>query len=114
MYTVPDQTGRRIVVTGANSGTGREAAERLAAAGAEVVLAVRSIEKGEKARAEIVARHPAATVEVRQLDLADLSSVRAFARSIDRLDTLVNNAGVMIPPTRITTSDGFELQFGTN
>ncbi|MGO4594974.1 SDR family oxidoreductase [Leifsonia sp. 2TAF2] len=114
MYTVPDQTGRRVVVTGANSGTGREAAERLAAAGAEVVLAVRSLEKGEKARAEIVARHPAAVVEVRQLDLADLSSVRAFARSIDRLDTLVNNAGVMIPPTRITTSDGFELQFGTN
>ncbi|HEY0260354.1 MAG TPA: SDR family NAD(P)-dependent oxidoreductase [Lacisediminihabitans sp.] len=114
MYTVPNQTGRRIVVTGSNSGTGKEAAKRLAGAGAEVVLAVRTLSKGEAAREEILAAHPGATVEVRALDLADLSSVRAFADGIDHIDTLVNNAGVMIPPTRLSTADGFELQFGTN
>jgi NAD(P)-dependent dehydrogenase (short-subunit alcohol dehydrogenase family) len=114
MYTVPDQTGRRIVVTGSNSGTGKESAKRLAGAGAEIVMAVRSVEKGEAARAEILAEHPDAAVQVRSLDLADLASVRSFAADIDRIDTLVNNAGVMIPPTRMTTADGFELQFGTN
>lgn len=118
MYTVPDQTGRRIVVTGSNSGTGREAAARLAVAGAEVIMAVRSLEKGEAAKAEILRSHPDADVEVRRLDLADLRSIRAFAdgiRSEDRpVHTLVNNAGVMIPPQRMTTADGFELQLGTN
>ncbi|MFF1875554.1 SDR family NAD(P)-dependent oxidoreductase [Kitasatospora herbaricolor] len=114
MYTVPDQTGRRIIVTGANSGTGKEAASRLAGARAHVILAVRSIEKGERAKSEILAQHPDARLEVRALDLADLSSVRAFAEGIDDVDTLVNNAGVMIPPTRMTTGDDFELQFGTN
>ncbi|WP_315094309.1 SDR family oxidoreductase [uncultured Cellulomonas sp.] len=118
MYVVPDQSGRTVVVTGANSGTGREAAERLAAAGAHVVLAVRSAEKGEKALAEILAAHPDASAEVRLLDLASLASVRAFAESLSRdlphLDTLVNNAGVMAPPTRFETEDGFELQLGTN
>ena len=114
MYTVPDQTGRRIIVTGSNSGTGKEAAKRLAGAGAEVVLAVRNPDKGTDARNEILAVHPSAKVEVSVLDLADLASVRSFAASIDRVDTLVNNAGVMIPPTRLETADGFELQFGTN
>ena len=114
MYNVPSRAGRRVIVTGANSGTGNEAATRLAGAGAEVVLAVRTPTKGEAARREILAAHPGATVEVRALDLADLSSARAFAAGIDRVDTLVNNAGVMIPPTRIETADGFELQFGTN
>lgn len=118
MYVVPDQTGRTVVVTGANSGTGREAAERLAAAGAHVVLAVRTAEKGEKALAEILAAHPSATAEVRIVDLASLASVRAFAddlgRDLPHLDTLVNNAGVMTPPTRMETEDGFELQLGTN
>ncbi|MGH2901625.1 MAG: SDR family oxidoreductase, partial [Solirubrobacteraceae bacterium] len=114
MYTVPDQTGRRIVVTGANSGTGKEAAKRLAAAGAEVVLAVRTVSKGDDARAEILAAVPGARLEVRALDLADLASVRRFASELERVDTLVNNAGVMIPPSRLTTADGFELQFGTN
>jgi len=74
VYTVPDQTGRLAVVTGANSGTGREAAERLAAAGARVVLAVRTVAKGEAARDEILAAHPAAQLEVRRVDLADLAS----------------------------------------
>ena len=118
MYWVPDQAGRRVVVTGANSGTGKEAAKRLATAGADVVLAVRTPSKGEAARREILAQAPKATIEVRRLDLADLASVRAFAQSLleeDRpLDTLVNNAGVMAPPKRQTTKDGFELQFGSN
>ncbi len=118
MYTVPDQTGRLAVVTGANSGTGREAAERLAAAGARVVLAVRTVAKGEAARDEILAAHPAAQLEVRRVDLADLASVREFADGLiadgTPIDMLLNNAGVMAAPTRFTTTDGFELQFGSN
>jgi len=118
MYTVPDQTGRLAVVTGANSGTGKEAARRLAAAGARVVLAVRTPAKGEQARAEILARHPRARLEVRRIDLADLASVQEFAERLTDdgtpLDLLLNNAGVMAPPTRMTTADGFELQFGSN
>jgi NAD(P)-dependent dehydrogenase (short-subunit alcohol dehydrogenase family) len=118
MYEAPDQTGRLAVVTGANSGTGKEAARRLAAAGARVVLAVRTPAKGEQARAEILERHPGAQLEVRRVDLADLASVREFAESFladaTPLDLLVNNAGVMAPPARMTTADGFELQFGSN
>lgn len=118
MYTVPDQGGRLAVVTGSNSGTGKEAAKRLAGAGARVVLAVRTIEKGELARGEILAVNPDAKLEVRRIDLADLASVRDFADGLVAdgvsLDLLVNNAGVMMPPTRMTTVDGFELQFGSN
>lgn len=118
MYQVPDQTGRRIVVTGANSGTGKEATERLAAAGAHVVMAVRSPEKGEAAREEIQRRVPDAKLEVRRVNLAELASVRTFADELRTtgapLHTLVNNAGVMMPPRRMTTADGFELQFGSN
>ncbi len=118
MYRVGDQAGRTFVVTGANSGTGREAARRLAAAGAGVILAVRSPEKGDAARREILAESPGADLTVRVLDLADLASVRAFAGGViaDGLsvDVLINNAGVMAPPTRFETADGFELQFGTN
>jgi NAD(P)-dependent dehydrogenase (short-subunit alcohol dehydrogenase family) len=118
MYDVPDQTRRLAVVTGANSGTGKEATKRLAAAGARVVMAVRTPAKGEAARAEILAEHPDAQLEVRRIDLADLASVQEFAAGLaadePHLDLLVNNAGVMHPPTRITTKDGFELQFGSN
>ncbi|MFD8983476.1 SDR family oxidoreductase [Streptomyces sp. NPDC059564] len=118
MYALPDQSGKLAVVTGANSGTGKEAARRLAEAGARVVLAVRTPAKGDTARAEILARHPHAEVEVRRIDLADLTSVAAFADGLladgTPLDLLVNNAGVMAPPRRMTTSDGFELQFGSN
>src|SRR5690606_22166710 len=99
---------------GANSGTGQEATARLAAAGAHVIMAVRSPEKGERARAEILARQPSARLEVRRVDLADLDSVAEFAAGVDRADVLINNAGVMAPPTRQTTADGFELQFGSN
>jgi NAD(P)-dependent dehydrogenase (short-subunit alcohol dehydrogenase family) len=118
MYVVPDQAGRLAVVTGANSGTGKEAAKRLAAAGARVVMAVRTVAKGEAARAEILAEHPHAQLEVRRIDLADLASVQEFAEGLtadeSHLDLLVNNAGVMMPPSRMTTKDGFELQFGSN
>ena len=118
MYAVPDQAGKLVVVTGANSGTGKEATRRLAEAGAHVVMAVRSIAKGEQAREEMLAAHPRAQLEVRRIDLADLASVAEFA---DRLvaertpvDVLINNAGVMAPPARMTTADDFELQFGSN
>jgi NAD(P)-dependent dehydrogenase (short-subunit alcohol dehydrogenase family) len=118
MYQIPDQTGRRIVITGANSGTGKEAAKRLAAAGAHVIMAVRTPAKGEQAKAEILGAHPHASLEIRRVDLADLASVRHFADGLaaDRVpvDLLLNNAGVMMPPTRMTTADGFELQFGSN
>ena len=115
---LPGLTGKFVVVTGSNSGIGLGAATRLAGAGAEVVLAVRDRDKGTRAREEIIAAHPAATVLVEQLDLSSLDSVASFAdRMRERgraIDVLVNNAGVMMPPTRLTTSDGFELQFGTN
>jgi NAD(P)-dependent dehydrogenase (short-subunit alcohol dehydrogenase family) len=118
MYAVPDQAGKLIVVTGANSGTGREATRRLAAAGARVVMAVRTVAKGEQARAEIVARQPGAQLEVRRVDLADLGTVKEFADGLiadgTPVDVLINNAGVMAPPTRMTTADGYELQFGSN
>jgi NAD(P)-dependent dehydrogenase (short-subunit alcohol dehydrogenase family) len=101
--------GRSVIVTGANSGIGRAAARALAGAGARVVLAVRSVDKGRTAAAAM----PGET-EVRRLDLASLASVREFAAAWEGdVDLLINNAGVMAPPlTR--TADGFELQFGTN
>lgn len=106
---MPDLSGRRAVVTGANSGIGRAAAKALAAKGASVVLAVRNAEKGAQAAAGMTG-----DVEVRALDLADLASVRRFAEGWDGdLDLLINNAGVMVPPLSRTV-DGFELQFGTN
>jgi NAD(P)-dependent dehydrogenase (short-subunit alcohol dehydrogenase family) len=118
MYAVPDQRGKLIVVTGANSGTGKEATRRLAAGGGHVVMAVRTVAKGEQARAEILARHPEARLEVRRIDLADLASIQEFADGLIAdgrpVDVLINNAGVMAPPTRMTTADGFELQFGSN
>ena len=118
MYSVPDQSGRRIVITGANSGTGQEAARRLAAAGAHVIMGVRTVAKGEQARDGILAQQPQAQLEVRRVDLADLASVAEFADGLiaegTPLDLLVNNAGVMAVPSRMTTADGFELQFGTN
>jgi NAD(P)-dependent dehydrogenase (short-subunit alcohol dehydrogenase family) len=106
---VPDMTGRSVIVTGANSGIGAAAARALASAGARVVLAVRTLDKGRAAVATM-----AGETEVRELDLARLASVREFAAAWDgEIDLLINNAGVMVPPlTR--TADGFELQFGTN
>jgi NAD(P)-dependent dehydrogenase (short-subunit alcohol dehydrogenase family) len=118
VYNVPNQEGKLAVVTGSNSGTGKEAALRLAGAGAHVIVAVRTLEKGEAARHEILARFPEAQLEVRHLDLADLSSVKTFADQLLAenvpLDLLLNNGGVMAPPKRMGTIDGFELQMGTN
>lgn len=115
---LPDLTGWRAVVTGANSGLGFETARALARHGASVTLAVRSVPKGQDALARIRADAPAATVTVEELDLADLGSVRDFAQrwtaaNPDGLHLLVNNAGVMAIPRR-ETADGFEMQLGTN
>jgi NAD(P)-dependent dehydrogenase (short-subunit alcohol dehydrogenase family) len=114
---VPGQQGRLAVVTGANTGLGFETARVLAARGASVVLAVRDIEKGKRAAARIAAAAPGADVMVQPLDLTCLDSIRAAAGELrarhPRIDLLVNNAGVMLPP-RQSTRDGFELQFGTN
>ncbi|WP_431836329.1 oxidoreductase [Cellulomonas sp. Y8] len=118
MYEVPDQSGRLAVVTGANSGTGKEAARKLASAGASVVMAVRSVARGERARDDVLAVHPRADVEVRRLDLADQGSVRAFADRVladgRPVDVLLNNGGVMMLPERHQTPDGYEMQLGTN
>ncbi|MFD6450752.1 MULTISPECIES: oxidoreductase [unclassified Nocardia] len=105
---LPDQTGRTIIVTGANSGLGAATARALSEAGARVILACR-----DTAKAERVAAGLRGATEVRELDLANLNSVRAFADSIERVDVLINNAGVMALPLR-RTADGFEMQFGTN
>ena len=116
--TVPDLTGRLAIVTGANSGLGFGLTERLAAAGAEVVLAVRNREKGEDAVTRLTALVPGAKLSVRSLNLSSLESVAAFAAEAAKdgrpIDILINNAGVMAPPLRGTTDDGFELQFGSN
>lgn len=114
---VPRQDGRVAVVTGANTGIGLETARILAHRGARVVLAVRNPDKGRRAAAQIIAGRPDALVTVQQLDLGSLKSVRAAADSLlaahDRIDLLINNAGVMFTSKDIT-ADGFELQFGTN
>jgi NAD(P)-dependent dehydrogenase (short-subunit alcohol dehydrogenase family) len=114
-YEVPDQIGRIAIVTGANSGIGLDAARRLALAGARVVMACRDTAKGDAAAATIRTEAPDAQLDVVALDLASLDSVRAFSAGYehDRLDLLINNAGVMVPPYR-KTADGFELQLGTN
>jgi NAD(P)-dependent dehydrogenase (short-subunit alcohol dehydrogenase family) len=114
---IPDQTGRTAVVTGANTGLGYETAKALAAKGANVVLAVRNLDKGRSAADLITRRHPGADVSLQELDLTSLDSVRAAADELktkyDGIDLLINNAGVMWTP-KSTTKDGFELQFGTN
>lgn len=115
---IPDQTGRTALVTGANSGIGFHTALELARAGARVVVSSRDAAKGEEAVRRIEAEVPQAEVELGVFDLADLESVRRFARTFaDRrgaLDVLVNNAGVMAVPQRRVTTDGFELQLETN
>jgi NAD(P)-dependent dehydrogenase (short-subunit alcohol dehydrogenase family) len=114
---IPDQTGRVAVVTGANTGLGYETAAALAAKGAHVVLAVRNLDKGKDAAARIAQTTPGAKVDLQELDLTSLDSVRAAAEQLksdhDAIDLLINNAGVMFTP-KSTTKDGFELQFGTN
>lgn len=114
---IPDQKGRVAIVTGSSSGIGYEAARVLAGKNATVIVAVRNLDKGNKASDKIKAEFPEADVRVMELDLANLASVRGFVEEFkkhhSRLDLLINNAGVMMPPYSKTV-DGFELQFGTN
>jgi NAD(P)-dependent dehydrogenase (short-subunit alcohol dehydrogenase family) len=114
---VPDQSGRVVVVTGANTGIGYHTAVVLAYRGAHVVLAVRNLEKGNTALSRIVAASPRADVTLQALDLGSLDSVRTAADALrsayPRIDVLINNAGVMYTPKQVT-KDGFEMQFGTN
>jgi NAD(P)-dependent dehydrogenase (short-subunit alcohol dehydrogenase family) len=116
--SVPDLTGKLALVTGASDGVGLEIAARLSRAGADVLMPVRNPAKGEAAAALIRERTTDAAVDVRSLDLASLASVSAFAESLLRegrpIDLLILNAGVMSPPTRRLTADGFELQLATN
>jgi NAD(P)-dependent dehydrogenase (short-subunit alcohol dehydrogenase family) len=114
---IPDQTGRTAVITGANTGIGFETAAALAAKGADVVLAVRNLDKGRNAADRITATTPAASISVQKLDLSSLESVRDAADELKSryatIDLLINNAGVMYTD-KGTTKDGFETQFGTN
>jgi NAD(P)-dependent dehydrogenase (short-subunit alcohol dehydrogenase family) len=114
---IPDQADRVAVITGANTGLGYETAAALAGRGAHVVLAVRNLEKGKDAAAGITAKSPHADVRLQELDLTSLESIRVAAKQLrsdyDRIDLLINNAGVMFTPKAVTR-DGFELQFGTN
>jgi NAD(P)-dependent dehydrogenase (short-subunit alcohol dehydrogenase family) len=109
--------GKIVIITGGASGIGLEAAKVLSSKGAQVIIAVRNIEKGQRALARIKADNPLAEISLMNLDLGNLASVRAFAQEFTQkyssLDLLINNAGVMIPPYQ-KTEDGFELQFGTN
>ena len=115
---IPDLSGRLAIITGATGGLGLETALVLAGKGAEVVLAARNPDKGAEAERLIRSRHPDAAVRFELLDLASLASVRAFAEQYlatgRPIDILIDNAGVMALPTRQTTVDGFEMQFGTN
>ena len=114
---IPSQTGRTWAVTGANSGIGLVTARELARAGATVILGCRDPQRGQRALEDVSEAASGPAPQLARLDLADLSSVRDFAsivsESVESLDGLVNNAGVMAPPRR-ETADGFELQFGTN
>ncbi len=113
---VPDQTGKTIFITGANTGLGYEAALVLAGKGARVIIGCRSKDKAQQARESILDTHPEADVAIVALDLSDLASIEKAATKVakeDRLDVLINNAGIMIPPYELTR-DGFESQFGVN
>lgn len=114
---IPNLTGKVVVITGANSGLGLESTKAMAAKGATVVMACRNLDKADAAKAEVLAGNPDAKLDVMPLDNASLDSVRAFADAFkskyDRLDILLNNAGVMAIPRKLT-EDGFETQFGVN
>ena len=110
--------GKTVLITGANTGLGKEAALDLAKRGARVILACRSLEKGEKAIKEIRSQVKDAVLVLKSLDLSSLASVRVFAREVleeeGRLDVLINNAGVYMDPPNAKTQDGFEIHFGVN
>jgi len=117
LKNMPDLNGKVIIVTGGNSGLGSESVKAFSGKGARVILASRSIEKGEAAKSKILDAGPSGTVDVMELDLMSLESVRTFVKEFiatyDRLDILMNNAGIMMTPY-FETSDGFEAQMGTN
>ena len=114
---IPDLTGKTVIVTGGNSGLGYESVKAFALKGAQVTLACRSLSKGEEAKKRIVKFLPSADINVMELDLTDLKSIRNFATNFKknhtRLDVLLNNAGIMMVPYSLT-KDGFESQLGTN
>jgi NAD(P)-dependent dehydrogenase (short-subunit alcohol dehydrogenase family) len=116
--TMPDLAGTIAVVTGASDGIGFVIASRLAQTGAEVIIPVRNTAKGQQATDRIRLQTPGATVSIRALDLSSLASVNALVEQLKSegrpINILINNAGVMTPPNRQVTRDGFELQFGTN
>jgi NAD(P)-dependent dehydrogenase (short-subunit alcohol dehydrogenase family) len=116
--TIPDLTGKRALVTGASDGVGFRIATRLAAAGAEVIMPVRNQAKGEAAADRIRTATPAARLDIRSLDLSSLDSIDKLVEDLVEearpVHIMINNAGVMTPPSRRTTTDGFELQLGTN
>lgn len=115
---LPDHSGRTVLITGSTSGLGLEAARRFAEVGAHVILAARNPEKAAQTMAQLREDQPDAELNFREVDLASRASIDAFARRIEtdgqQVDTLINNAGVMMPPTRFETPDGHELQWGTN
>ncbi len=114
---IPSQNGKIILITGANTGLGYESAKALAGKGAHLIIACRSIQKGEDARAKIQESFPEAVIDIQELDLSSLSSVRKAAKEVldkySKLDVLMNNAGIMMTPYS-KTEDGFESQIGTN
>lgn len=114
---IPNQDGRVVIVTGSTSGLGKQAAKVFAGKGATVVMAVRNTQKGDKVVQEIKQTHPNASIDVRKLDLSSLKSIQAFSESFNsdynRLDILINNAGVMACPFS-KTEDDFEIQMGVN
>jgi NAD(P)-dependent dehydrogenase (short-subunit alcohol dehydrogenase family) len=114
---IPDQKGKVVIITGATSGLGKEAAKVFAEKGATVVLSVRNIEKAKAVKDEICKLNPNAKIEIKSLDLTSLNSIKLFAddflKSHNQLDILINNAGVMYCPYS-KTQDGFEMQMGTN
>jgi NAD(P)-dependent dehydrogenase (short-subunit alcohol dehydrogenase family) len=114
---IADLTGRTMLITGANSGLGLESTRMLAGRGARVVMACRNLDKGRQAMDEVRAAYPDAELDLMELDLADLNSVRAFAQAFrqhyEKLDVLMNNGGIMAPPLA-HTKDGFEMQLGVN
>ncbi|MGK0365794.1 MAG: NAD(P)-dependent dehydrogenase (short-subunit alcohol dehydrogenase family) [Saprospiraceae bacterium] len=114
---INDLNGKVVIITGATSGLGKEATQVLAEKNATIIMAVRNVKKAEAVKNEIQIQHPNSTIEIQKLDLSSLDSIKQFSNEInnkfDRLDVLINNAGIMVPPYS-TTQDGFEIQMGTN